>query len=106
MSVMPLDDAAVIHSDAGVPDALVLDAYSQTVTSAVERVSPAVAQLRVRTKRNGKEQGGAGSGFLFTPDGYMITNSHVVGRDKGEVSEIRAAFLDGSEFPAYVVGDD
>ena len=97
---MPLD----IHSDIAL-----LDAYSKTVISAVETVAPAVAHLRLKGK-DGKG-GGAATGFLFTPDGYMITNSHVVhgpaekrGGEKNP--EIRAAFADGIERPAYLVGDD
>lgn len=98
---MPLD----IH-----PDLPLLDAYSRTVISAVEAVAPAVAHLRLKNKSNGNG-GGAATGFLFTPDGYMITNSHVVHgpavKAGGEKSpEIRAAFADGIERPAYLVGDD
>jgi S1-C subfamily serine protease len=83
-------------------DQPLLDAYSEAVSSAVAHVSPAVAQLRVRGKGQGEGRGGTGSGFLFTPDGYMITNSHVV----AGAADIRAAFPDGSELPAYLVGDD
>jgi S1-C subfamily serine protease len=101
MGDMPLD--TVVNPS---PDAASLDAYSQVVAGAVEHVAPAVAQLRVRTKRQGREQGGTGSGFLFTPDGYMITNSHVVSQEAGGALEIRAAFPDGTELPAYLVGDD
>ncbi len=91
---MPLDT---------IPDSHLLDAYSQAVIKAVNTVSPAVAHLRIIGKPRGKESGnGSGSGFLFTPDGYMITNSHVAGGAK----EIRATFPDGSEYPAYLVGDD
>jgi S1-C subfamily serine protease len=85
------------------------DAYSRAVIGAVRAVAPAVAQLRVSGKAQapgreagGREGAGTGSGFLFTPDGYMITNSHVAGGAK----EIRAVFPDGGEFPAYLVGDD
>src|SRR5688572_26612863 len=92
MSAMPLD----------VSERELLDAYSQAVTTAVAQVSPAVAQLRVVGKRQGEDRGGTGSGFLFTPDGYMVTNSHVV----AGAADIRAAFPDGSEHPAYLVGDD
>jgi S1-C subfamily serine protease len=93
---MPLDTA---------PHELDLhDAYSRAVIGAVEAVAPSVAQLRVsgKPKAPGREGAGTGSGFLFTPDGYMITNSHVAGGAK----EIRAVFPDGSEYAAYPVGDD
>jgi S1-C subfamily serine protease len=94
---MPLDTT---------PDRELLDAYSHAVVGAVEAVAPAVAHLRVSGKARGArseaESAGSGSGFLFTPDGYMITNSHVAGGAK----EIRASFPDGAEYPAYLVGDD
>src|SRR3954464_5198110 len=96
---MPLDQAN--------PDLPLLDAYSRVVSSAVETVSPAVAHLRVRGRsREGEDRAGSGSGFLFTPDGYMITNSHVVAHAAGKTPEIRAVFPDGTERPAYIVGDD
>jgi S1-C subfamily serine protease len=94
MSVMPLDT---------VPESELHDAYSQAVIRAVSTVSPAVAHLRVIGKPRGTETGnGSGSGFLFTPDGYMITNSHVAAGAR----EIRATFPDGADYPAYLVGDD
>lgn len=93
---MPLD----IH-----PDLPLQDAYSRTVISAVEAVAPAVAHLRLKNKTSGNG-GGAATGFLFTPDGYMITNSHVVHGPGEKNPEIRAAFADGIERPAYLVGDD
>jgi S1-C subfamily serine protease len=97
-------------------DASLLDAYSQALVGAVHRVSPSVAQLRVIPRRppagkrpagqNGPEGGGTGSGFLFTPDGYMITNSHVANPQGRGAAAIQAVFPDGTEYPAYVVGDD
>ena len=60
-----------------------------------------------KTRRERQDRGGAASGFLFTPDGYMITNSHVVAHEPGKKApEIRATFSDGVERPAYLVGDD
>ncbi len=85
------------------PDLPLLDAYSRTVISTVETVAPAVAHLRLKDKTG---KGGAASGFLFTPDGYMITNSHVVHGPGEKNPDIRAAFGDGIEHPAYLVGDD
>jgi S1-C subfamily serine protease len=99
--IMPLDTATSPN-----PDAALFDAYSQSVVNAVDHVAPSVAHLRVRGRRQGRESEGSGSGFLFTPDGYMVTNSHVVHQDGGGAPSIRATFPDGAEFPAYLVGDD
>jgi S1-C subfamily serine protease len=93
-----------------------LDAYSSAVVDAVERVGPAVAHLTVWAPAVGGPRGdrdrrgrdgqpalsGSGSGFVFTPDGFMLTNSHVVER----ASRIRATFPDGSSHAAEVVGSD
>src|SRR6185437_4974268 len=76
-----------------------LDAYSRAVVDAVETVGPAVLHLQVEAA-NGR--GGAGSGVVFTPDGYVLTNSHVAGSAK----HLLATFPDGRTMGASLVGDD
>ncbi len=89
-------------------DAPLFDAYSQAVVGAVERIGPAVLHLEVisisprRGGRRGAPNGGSGSGLIFTPDGYALTNSHVV---QG-ASSVRARLPDGTVHAAEVVGTD
>jgi S1-C subfamily serine protease len=85
-----------------------LDAYSRAIVGAVDRVGPSVVHLEITKAgqstrgRGTREVQGSGSGFFFTPDGFALTNSHVV----SGASAIRATFSDGSTHPAYLVGDD
>ena len=78
-----------------VDEAEALDAYSRAVVSVAERVTPSVANLRVMRR-------GAGSAVALTPDGFLLTSAHVVGRaDRG-----RATFSDGAERRFDVIGRD
>ena len=80
----------------------ILDAYSRAVIGAVETVGPAVVHLQVETD---KGPAGSGSGVVFTPDGYLLTNSHVVNAGPAG-KRISATFPDGRSSAASVVGDD
>jgi len=78
-----------------------LDAYSATVTAVAERVLPAVASLRIRRGSRSFE-GGAGSGVVITPDGFLVTSAHVV----AQAGAASASFIDGTEYELDVVGAD
>jgi S1-C subfamily serine protease len=87
-------------------DSALLDAYSRTVVSAVARVAQAVVNIdvkqRINLKRGTRELSGNGSGFIITPDGFILTNSHVV----HAANSITVNLPDGREYPAQVTGDD
>src|ERR1700739_1522257 len=89
-------------------DSSLLDAYSTAVITSVERISPSVAHIAVHQAagrtRSGepRERQGGGSGFVVTPDGLILTNSHVV----HEATRIAVTLSDGRHMPAILIGED
>lgn len=84
----------------------ILDAYSNAVVAVSESVSPAVVKIEVAQRgsrgRRSQEQAGSGSGFVFTPDGFILTNSHVI----NGAGSVHAVTMEGGRYEASIVGDD
>src|SRR4051794_17127223 len=107
-----LDAAGILDLDASPPshgqpyepaleDAPLLDAYSRAVIGVVDRLGPTV--VKIDTWQRGKPaRAGSGSGVLVAPDGFILTNSHVVGGS----SRVEVTTVDGRNLSARVVGDD
>lgn len=83
-------------------DNALLDAYSSAVTRAVELVAPSVVRIEVTHKRGSREGGGSGSGFIISPDGLILTNSHVI----HGAAKIGVVLSDGRRPDVLLVGED
>lgn len=121
MTIIPLADALRDRGPASPAEAVpaddqaLLDAYSRAVIDVVDTVGPAVVRLAVRpspypSPRAGEGKGGGGgtgSGVIVAPDGLILTNSHVAGKNGAEgASRIEVTTADGQELRARLVGDD
>ena len=87
------------HDEQPTTNEELFDAYSRAVTSAAAAITPSVVNIDVKDQRGRR---GGGSGFFFTPDGFILTNSHVV----SGAAHVEVVLSDGSRYAASVTGDD
>jgi len=96
------------NSKTGFDEEEIFDAYSRTIVGVSEKVSPSVVKIDVEHSgkvvrgRRMPNQGGSGSGFIFTPDGFILTNSHVV----HSAARLNVVMQNGNHFQADLIGDD
>jgi S1-C subfamily serine protease len=107
LSALQPDRQAGRQATAALNDAELLDAYSNAVVHAAETVGPAVVRVEVRRNAASRNRGarpadGQGSGFIFTPDGFVLTNSHVIHGSRVVTVEMAA----GRSVAAQVIGED
>jgi S1-C subfamily serine protease len=98
---MPYDSFETAGSHSPEPPGEELDPYSARVARTFETVGPAVVHILAQPAENGRG-GGTGSGVLFAPDGYLLTNSHVV----SGAARLSGSLTDGRQFDAQLIGDD
>jgi S1-C subfamily serine protease len=99
-------DSTKVADSSLLRDTALLDAYSQTITGVAENTRDSVVNLRVqsasRPDQPGQPTEGSGSGFVITPDGYILTNSHVVHGAR----DIQVTLANGETYSAWLAGDD
>jgi len=102
--VLSADEQVNIPAPSINDDDALLDSYSTTVTGVAEKVSDAVVNIRISRKgpRGANVPAGTGSGFVVAPDGFVLTNSHVV----HDADHIDVTLADGRVYPAQLIGED
>jgi S1-C subfamily serine protease len=98
------DERPAVDNKGGPSDGELLDAYSAAVVNVVNKVGPAVVSINIgwRIRNQGMEQGGAGSGVIIAPDGYILTNSHVV----HNATRFEIVLNNNKSYEATLVGED